>query len=166
MQKSVHDAVSNKPLEKTQRIRFYWTPESSAKLWLREGIWFLGVLLVIGLSRWLTPSPYGVGTHLQLGLPPCSLYLITGRPCPTCGDTTSFAWMARGHILDALHANFLGPFLFTGMVLIGIFSLISLLKKNRLHLEMKSSLRNGLILSSLGIFILYGVIRFLLWKVE
>lgn len=59
----------------------------------------LGGLLVV--SRWLEPDPSGHGTHLQLGLLPCSFYVLTGLPCPLCGATTSFALMADGRPWDA-----------------------------------------------------------------
>jgi hypothetical protein len=58
--------------------------------------WALALLVVFGLARWLRPDPQGYGTHTQLGLWPCAFRATTGRPCPTCGMTTSFAWFARG----------------------------------------------------------------------
>ena len=41
----------------------------------------------------MPPDPRGFGTHERLGLPPCSLVLTTGLPCPTCGMTTAFSLM-------------------------------------------------------------------------
>lgn len=57
-----------------------------------------GLLAVLVTARWLQPDPNGFGTHTQLGLPPCSYRLKTGSPCPTCGLTTSLAWMVRGRV--------------------------------------------------------------------
>src|SRR3954447_16098360 len=45
---------------------------------------------VLGVACWLRPDPRGMGTHQQLGLPPCTFYLYTDVPCPSCGMTTSF----------------------------------------------------------------------------
>ena len=56
--------------------------------------------LAAGLA--MTPSPTGTGTHTVLGLPPCGMLVYTGRPCPTCGVTTSFALAAHGRFGEAL----------------------------------------------------------------
>lgn len=52
-------------------------------------------LAVLVVASRLSPSSDGHGTHTQLGLPPCGMYLAMGRPCPTCGMTTSFAALAH-----------------------------------------------------------------------
>jgi hypothetical protein len=57
-----------------------------------------GLVGLLGMSRWLEPDPRGYGTHTQLGLGPCAFAELTGRPCPTCGMTTSFAWFMRGRL--------------------------------------------------------------------
>jgi hypothetical protein len=56
---------------------------------------------VLAVARLLTPSPRGVGTHEQLGLPPCMLLKLTGIPCPSCGLTTSFAHAVRLHFYES-----------------------------------------------------------------
>ena len=63
----------------------------------------LAGLLVV--ARRLEPDPRGFGTHTQLGLPPCAFLAVTGRLCPTCGMTTSFAWLTRGRIDRSWQAN-------------------------------------------------------------
>jgi hypothetical protein len=69
-------------------------------------------LLLLGISRWLTPEATGHGTHTQLGLPPCGFLWLTGWPCPACGLTTSFAHLSRFQLVSALQAHALGPVLF------------------------------------------------------
>ncbi len=71
------------------------------------------LILVAGLSlaRVLRPDPTGRGTHTQLGLRSCAFLDRTGRPCPTCGMTTSFAWMVRGRLVMAWRAHPAGCFL-------------------------------------------------------
>ena len=64
-----------------------------------------GLLAGFALARCLTPSPAGLGTHQQLGLPPCTMRVLTGQPCPACGMTTSFAHFTRGQWGGSLSAN-------------------------------------------------------------
>ena len=60
------------------------------------GLLCLAVLLAAGF---VTPNENGIGSHQQLDLPVCGFYERTGYPCPTCGMTTAFAYMVRGHVL-------------------------------------------------------------------
>ena len=72
----------------------------------------VGAVAAVVLARIVTPSPTGVGTHQQLGLPPCTFHLLTGHGCPGCGLTTSFAHVVRGDIATAFATNPMGPVLF------------------------------------------------------
>ncbi len=64
-----------------------------------------GLVGLLGVARWLEPDPRGYGTHTQLGLGPCAFAGLTGRLCPTCGMTTSFAWFTRGHLAKSWQAS-------------------------------------------------------------
>lgn len=78
-------------------------------------VWsLLGVIAsgVVVIAYALSPDPSGMGTHQQLGLPPCGFLYFTGLPCPGCGLTTSFAHMARMQITSAVAAHPLGVPLF------------------------------------------------------
>jgi hypothetical protein len=68
-------------------------------------------LFALGLARNLEPSSSGLGTHQQLGLPPCSMRLILGIRCPGCGMTTSWSHFTRGDWQQSV-ATSLGGFLF------------------------------------------------------
>jgi hypothetical protein len=57
---------------------------------------------MMGVGLWLTPDPQGLGSHQELGLPPCGFFLATGCPCPTCGCTTAVSHFAHGQILASL----------------------------------------------------------------
>lgn len=71
----------------------------------------IGLATVILVARTLRPDPRGFGTHTQLGLAPCTFATITGRRCPTCGMTTSFAWFTRGRFDRSWQANPAGSLL-------------------------------------------------------
>lgn len=71
----------------------------------------------------MTPAASGLGTHQQLGLPPCPLHLFTGYPCPGCGLTTSVSHLLDGHWSAAIAAHPLGPLaLFMLLMLLGLGS--------------------------------------------
>jgi hypothetical protein len=67
----------------------------------------VGLVLVglLAVAVWIPPSPTGYGAHRRLGLPPCMFLTLFGRPCPTCGMTTAWAHLMKGHWLAALQAN-------------------------------------------------------------
>ncbi len=91
----------------------------------------LAVLVgALGLGVWLRPAPEGVGTHCQLGLPPCGMLQATGLPCPTCGVTTAFALAAHGRLGAALVTQPLGLALF-GLALGGAVALAGALATGR-----------------------------------
>lgn len=50
-------------------------------------------------------------THRQLGLPRCNMVELTGKPCPACGMTTSFALLTHGDVPNSLKANWVGTIL-------------------------------------------------------
>jgi hypothetical protein len=62
----------------------------------------LGLLLT---AARLTPDPRGLGTHRQLGLPPCTVVTWLGIRCPSCGMTTAWSHFVRGNVVAAVRAN-------------------------------------------------------------
>ena len=63
------------------------------------------LVLLLVTARFLEPSPEGMGTHRQLGLPSCSFVSLYGMPCPSCGMTTSWSCFVRGDLISAVAAN-------------------------------------------------------------
>jgi hypothetical protein len=96
------------------------TPSSPARL----ALWVRGALLVLAaglaglfvLATRIDPydaagRPLRLGAHRQLGLPACSFAEWFGRPCPTCGMTTSFALLVQADVGASLRANWAGTLL-------------------------------------------------------
>jgi hypothetical protein len=81
------------------------------------GLGLLGTLVLAGLLR---PDPRGKGTHQQLGLPPCSLLIVAGIPCPACGMTTSWALVTKGRFQDALGTHVSGTLLALLALVVGM----------------------------------------------
>lgn len=73
-----------------------------------RAIGFLFVVVALTpllISGRLRPNAQGLGSHQQLGLPPCSIRVLWGIRCPACGMTTSWAWFMRGRWVESAHAN-------------------------------------------------------------
>jgi len=85
---------------------------------VRAGLLAVGLVLaaVFATAFWLNPynpdgTPRTMATHTQLGMPPCNFVVMTGKPCPACGMTTSFALLVRGDVSASLQANWAGTLL-------------------------------------------------------
>ena len=85
---------------------------------------FLAVVLAAAMAAGflLVPSRTGRGTHRILGLPECGMLKATGKPCPTCGVTTSFVLAAHGRLAESLVNQPFGfvLFLLVAVVLAGL----------------------------------------------
>ena len=80
----------------------------------------IGLAILLVTAGRLTPNPAGLGTHQQLGLPPCSSLVIFGVRCPACGMTTSWALLLDGDILNAVRVN-------TGGVMLALIAAVGVL---------------------------------------
>ncbi len=97
----MNDSLQPPPLPETEASAGAWfvltrTERRSAALAA------LGIIGVFAVAAILTPDARGVGTHQQLGLPPCMTETVLGVPCPFCGMTTSFSYMAHGQVVEAV----------------------------------------------------------------
>lgn len=80
------------------------------------------------LSYLLIPDARGYGTHEHLYLPPCYFKFFLHIPCPACGLTTSFAYLAKGNLLAAWHTHWMSPFLFVLFLLLFVYSIVCLFR--------------------------------------
>ncbi len=94
-----------------------WTSRRALGSRITWAILFLIPTAVVITARILVPDHSALGTHGQLGLPPCGFFVFTGYPCPGCGLTTAFAHMVRLEAGGAFSANPFGIVLFLATVL-------------------------------------------------
>ena len=95
--------------------------------------WFRILLVVAGMvpigllvtAGCLQPASEGLGTHQQLGLPKCSMRFMAGIRCPSCGMTTSWSHMMRGHVLQSFASNSGGALLALATLVGGPWAVIS-----------------------------------------
>ena len=90
----------------------------------------LSFVVVFAIGAWLNPYdadglPRSMATHTQLGLPPCNMVQLIGKPCPACGMTTSFSLLMHGDLLNSLRANWAGTLLALGWMALIPWGLIS-----------------------------------------
>lgn len=71
----------------------------------------IGCLAVLIMAARLKPNPAGLGTHRTMGLQACGFMNSTGLPCPSCGMTTSFSWLAHGNLAASLYVQPMGTVL-------------------------------------------------------
>jgi len=88
------------------------------KLWVRGALLLMaaGLAGLFVLATRIDPydaagRPLRLGAHRQLGLPACNFAEAFGRPCPTCGMTTSFALLVNGDVVASMRANCAGTLL-------------------------------------------------------
>lgn len=143
-------------------VRGSWIEFTSVSGWARwsHALLVLGVLIMLGVGWYLTPNPEGHGTHQQLGLPPCTIYFLTGRPCPSCGLTTSVSAIVHGQFGLAWRANPVGYLVAAAAVGVGLNSLLALVSGRTLRIDIHRL--NRIIVVLLSLWLLHGLARFVL----
>jgi hypothetical protein len=129
-----------RPLRRPQtRSRLAWYIGPRVWLSVNERIaWGVIALLcvsILAVAVYLQPDPRGYGTHERLGLPPCGFIVTTGLPCPTCGMTSSFAYMMHGHPLRAFVAQPAGALLCVGTVFTALYALSAAVQGHMLGIQ-------------------------------
>ncbi len=89
---------------------------------IASSLFGLALLVTAGV---LSPSKHGRGTHRQLGLPPCGVLAFYGRPCPSCGMTTSWSNLMRVRFVESVNANPAGAWLGAWTLVLSIWGLAS-----------------------------------------
>jgi hypothetical protein len=79
----------------------------------------VGLALVFVLGYLLEPDPRGHGTHVQMGLAPCTTRALFGLPCPFCGMTTSVSHLAHGDMAASIRTQPAGFVAGVGAALVG-----------------------------------------------
>lgn len=95
-------------------------PVEVARRRIAAAVVFVAAASLLSVAWWLSPSPNGFGTHLALGLPPCTWPARFGVPCPSCGMTTAFALAAKGRLFASFATQPMGCLLAvaSGMTLV------------------------------------------------
>lgn len=123
-----------------------------------------GFILAIGIACRLEPDTKGWGTHRQLGLDSCFFREQTGQPCPTCGMTTSAAWLVRGQFGRAWLANPAMCFLGFLSSLVAIWVVASLIRDQLVGFSGWDRVMTVWALGLSSIAVMSWSIRFIQWQ--
>lgn len=126
-------------------------------LWGLAAIAAFSLLL---LAAYLRPAGEGLGTHEQLGLPPCGWIMAADMPCPSCGMTTAFSHAADGNLLGSFRAQPMGALLALGTAVIVIAAGWTALSGSRL-----GPFLFGLMNARIGWAILVFALLAWVWKI-
>lgn len=133
----------------------------SRRLISAQLMWFIVWCMASVGALIATPNPHGHGTHTSLGLPACASVQMFDRPCPGCGLTTAFAWMVRGDVGKAYKSHALGPFMYLLLTGTGWLGLYGWIRSRR---WVTGDVGNWFMIAFAAVFIVYGVVRFVLVK--
>jgi hypothetical protein len=130
----------------------------------------LGLAGVFGVAAWLRPyeddgTPRRMATHTQLGMSPCNFLVWTGKPCPSCGMTTSFAFLMHGDVGNSLKANAVGTLLALFWLALVPWSLLSAVRGKLLFV--RPGMGEYLLTAAVGFFVAAMLLRWaivLVWK--
>ncbi len=111
-------------------------------------------LTVLGFGWYLTPSIQGLGTHEQLGLPPCGFYTFTGIPCPSCGLTTSVSGWLHGESWLAFRSQPFGIVIIVVLVWGSWLSVVGIFRKRTITELLRPSTLEKIQIGLLILFLL------------
>jgi hypothetical protein len=163
--------LPNEYVEDVEYVEVLEAQPARLRAWLRFLLVLMALALstVFGIAIWLNPY-WGDGTartmetHRQLGLPECTFKTITGRPCPSCGMTTSFALLIRGDVVHSVQANFVGTLLAMFCLAMIPYGLISAWRGRYVLLLSLDWLLPRFILFFAGLLLVrWGVVLWMLW---
>ncbi|HEY1186263.1 MAG TPA: DUF2752 domain-containing protein [Gemmata sp.] len=133
----------------------------------------VGVALLAVFAAAVTINPYGVNggakkmsTHTQLGLPPCNFAEMSGKPCPSCGMTTSFALLVRGDVSNSLRANWVGTLICITWALTMVWALGSALRGRLLLIPRRRGAGEAIFTTITGVIVVLMLTRWgalLIW---
>lgn len=119
---------------------------------------FIPAVTCLAVARYLTPDGRGLGTHEQLGMPPCTFAASFGVECPACGLTTSVAHAVRGDVLSSMACHRGGIPIVIGLGWLAVLGCIELTGRRRIavrtrrgvHVALFALLALGVLSTALG----------------
>lgn len=133
---------------------------AAARGWVRAAAALVVVTLIglFALARYLEPSGQGLGTHQQLGLPPCSFRVMFGIRCPSCGMTTSWAYFVRFQWPESAAVN-VGGFLLAVLAAVTVALAARLIRTGRVPKASTQRVYTAVCLAIIGVALVEWLAR-------
>lgn len=132
-------------------------PLPSTRTRLAVAVFLLAILLA---PLAVTPRGQGWGSHVDLGLSPCPMMEVLGRPCPTCGVTTAWALWLRGRWGDAFRLHPAGIALHvSGSILVVLLLLSAIGERGRSLVETLWAMQGRMLCAFAALFALQWALR-------
>lgn len=130
------EAFADFLVELPNRWRLGWP---LAMFLLGAGAFVAALLFNPGADEWT----YFFGRRFGGG---CGFLEATGLPCPSCGMTRSWVWLARGHVFKALSYNPAGALLLGSLMWMGVVGAVRLITRDPKKLTHPIQLVGGLLI--------------------
>ncbi len=152
-----------KPTDPDEPLTVLPAPPPPLAWWVRGALVLVAVLLVGVFVIAALLNPYDANgkartseTHRTwpLNLPQCSFKQMTGKPCPSCGMTTSFALLIRGDVWNSLQANCVGTLLAATCLLVIPWGIASAIRGRPLFTQ---TVERPLVIGVVGLVVLMAI---------
>ncbi len=90
----------------------------------------------------------------------CGFLEATQKPCPSCGMTRSWLWLARGDVVRAFQYNAAGALLLIGLVTMAGLGVLRLITRDPNRARVPMSLLSGVVMAwMLGPYLAVWILR-------
>jgi hypothetical protein len=92
-------------------------------------------IILTGILLLLLSMPYMIKVS-DLPVPECLFKSITNLSCPTCGISRAFFLTAEGSIYQAMKQNFVGIFLYLGILFLLLKYILEFFRNRKINLNL------------------------------
>ncbi|MFB9315399.1 DUF2752 domain-containing protein [Nocardioides plantarum] len=114
-----------------------------------------GAAAALGAAFWISPD------HVEDGPVICPFRRLTGLPCPGCGLTRSWVYLAHGQWHDSVAAHPFGPVAVAMAVALVVSVVVALVRRGPLP-DLDVLVRRPWVVAVVGAWLAFGAVRLVL----